>query len=343
MTSHGKPIGWLLLLLTLWGLALPLGCTQHAARPVPPALVGAPRRVGLPLVQLLTPNTPAVLPLVASLRREVAADLDLQVVLIGEQTQESFVRNLLVQELPAAVVLVDNSSALLYAHAIQDLAAPPPAIIVMASFVEQLQAQIPNSTGIAFEPPAVTSLSDMRSVMGRPLTRVGVVYRRGFEAFIDQERSRAAQEKIELVTVQVASRPTLSSLTRALRSLEREDLDAVWVSNDNVLLTRRLLTRAWLPFARKSKLPIVVGVPALVQPAVHFGLYAAVPDAAALGVQTADVLFSLLEHDFKHQGPAIQPPFALKTYLDLEQARGLGLAPGGEARVDVLVGRTDPK
>jgi len=104
-----------------------------------------------------------------------------------------------------------------------------------------------------------------------------------------------------------------------------------------VLLSQKLLSNTWVPFAKKTALPIVVGVPALVQGSVPFGTYAAVPDTVGLGVQTADLIYALEKSGWRTQGPAVQPPVAVKTYLNVALARELGAPPESEKRVDVLL------
>ena len=297
-----------------------------------------PRRGQLPLISVLAPEAAPVVPLVATLRSELLADFDLEVIPIRHDTTSSELRGALDAQRPSAVVLVDNSAVQLYAPLASSQTHPLPAVIVMSSFVERLQHSVPNSTAIAFETPAVTTLSDVRSILARPIARAGVVYREGFESFVARERELAQREKIELVAMAVPAEPNVASLGRALRRLEREHLDAMWLSNDNVLLTQKLLSNTWVPFARKTALPIVVGVPALVEGSVPFGTYAAVPDTVGLGVQAADLIYALQKSGWQTQGPGVQPPVAVKTYLNVALARELGAPPENEKRVDVLLG-----
>ncbi len=327
--------------LTLICLGAVAGQISTACQPTlrGPAPEFAPRarQPQLPLISVLTPEAAPVVPLLATLRSELAADFDVQVITVHRETTTRELASELDAQKPQALVLVDNSTAQLYAPIARAAKHPPPSIIVMSSFVEDLQRSVPNSTAIGFETPAVTTLSDVRSLLARPIARAGVVYRQGFESFVSHEHELAKREEIELVSLAVPSDPSVASLARVLRRLEREHLDAVWISNDNVLLSKKLLSNAWLPFAKKAGLPIVVGVPALVQSSVPFGTYAAVPDTVGLGVQTADLIFALHDRTWQLAGPAVQPPVAVKTYLNVARARELGAPPESERRVDVLL------
>lgn len=295
------------------------------------------RDPSLPLVTVVTPDSPEAIPLVRVLRSELRGSFDVQVSLAGPELDAEDLREALDTSRPVAVVLVDNSVTSLYRRAILGHRTPPPAVLVMNSFVEQVQPTIPNSTAIGFEPPAVVSLTHVRSLLERPIRRAGVVYRKGFEGFIEKERARARAEDIELVGIEVAEHPSTSAIGRALHRLERADPDVVWITNDNVLLSERALSEAWLPFARKARVPIVVGVPALVTKDGSFGTYAAVPDTEGLGLQTADLLFGLDGERFHASVAAVQPPVSIRTYLNVPRAVSLGLAPEGRSRVDVLV------
>jgi len=312
------------------------GCHPSASVPLtePHPL---PRRSQLPLITVLAPEAAPVVPLVATLRSELASDFDLEVIAVRHETSVSDVGAALAKQKPSAVVLVDNSAVQLYRPLARAALHPLPSVIVMSSFVDRLQASVPNSLAIAFETPAVTTLSDVRSILARPITRAGVVYREGFESFVARERALLLKEKIELVALEVPADPSVASLGRVLRRMEREHLDAMWLSNDNVLLSQKLLSNTWVPFAKKTALPIVVGVPALVQGSVPFGTYAAVPDTVGLGVQTADLIYTLQKSGWRAEGPAVQPPVAVKTYLNVTLARELGAPPENEKRVDVLL------
>ncbi len=295
------------------------------------------RDPNLPLVTVVTPNSAEAIPLVRVLRSELRGSFDVQVSLAGPDLAAEELRGAIDSARPAAVVLVDNSVTSLYRRAIAGHEAPPPAVLVMNSFVEQVQPTIPNSTAIGFEPPAVVSLTHVRSLLERPIRRAGVVYRKGFEGFIEKERARARAEDIELVGIEVAEHPSTSAIGRALHRIERAEPDVVWITNDNVLLSQAALSEAWLPFARKARVPIVVGVPALVTKDGSFGTYAAVPDAEGLGLQTADLLFRLDGPRFHDSVGPVQPPVSIRTYLNVPRAVSLGLAPEGKSRVDVLV------
>jgi hypothetical protein len=289
-------------------------------------------------IVVLVPPSAAVKPMIRVLRSELREDFLVRVQSVTEDTTVEELGRFLEKSDPQAIVVVDNPVVALYGSWARSHQAPPPAILTMSSFMEELRDTVPNSTGIAFEPPAVTTLSQLRRLFNRPLRKAGVVYRRGFERFIDRESRRLAVEEIELVAVAVAEKPGPRALFRALRELRKEGIDVLWVSNDNVLLSPELLSDVWFPQAKKSSLPVIVGVPGLVGTLPPFGTYAAVPDVEGLGLQVVDFVYELRASNWNVESRPIQPPVSLRTYVDVGAARDFGMKPEGEATVDVLVG-----
>jgi hypothetical protein len=239
---------------------------------------------------------------------------------------------------PSAVVLVDNPTVSVYASWARTQPAPPPSVIVMSSFAEQLQPGVPNSTGISFESPAVTSLLDLRRILKVPVRTAGVVYRHGFESYVRQEQARAAREKIDLVIEADRKMPTAAEVERALGRLRARGIDALWVTNDNGLLSTGLLHDVWVPFVERNRIPVIVGVPSLLSEDVKFGTFAAVPDIEGIGLQAADLIYSLSDNEWKPPTLRVQPPLSVRTYVDLKSARGLGMSKNAELTVDVLIG-----
>src|SRR5690606_42159694 len=76
---------------------------------------------------------------------------------------------------------------------------PPVAVILMASFAEDLQRTIPRSVGIAYEVPVVTSVVGLRS-LGTSVKRIGVVHRAGFSDYVHTQARLAAVEHITFIS-----------------------------------------------------------------------------------------------------------------------------------------------
>jgi ABC-type uncharacterized transport system substrate-binding protein len=146
-----------------------------------------------------------------------------------------------------------------------------------------------------------SSFVHLRSVVKTPVNRVGVVHRPRFRHFIEHQKQLAAKEQIDLVTVEVGNEIDGAHLRSALQSLiGRQKLDAIWMLNDNELIKNAaFLDQTWRAELRRARIPLVVGVPNLVDPETPLGSFAVVPDHEALGLQTANIIFDLADNDWK--------------------------------------------
>src|SRR5262249_47694854 len=123
---------------------------------------------------------------------------------------------------PPCVVLMDNRTVRLYreyqsSHRGREKL--PSALVLMSSFIEELTTQLKNTSGIAYEVPGVTTFVALRSIITRPVTRVGVIHRPLSLPFVQRQKDLAAREKITMVPVQVGADPTAAEIQSALRSL----------------------------------------------------------------------------------------------------------------------------
>lgn len=316
-----------------------LPACQEAKSPQSAAWLKNPaRRADKELVAVFAPALARSETLVRTLRSELALDFDVFAFGVERGASRHSIDSLVRSQEPTAIVLIDNPTVTAYSEWAKTQLNPPPAIILMSSFAEDLHRQVPNSTGIAFEPPAVRSLTDARYILGVPIHRVGVVYRKGFESYFAREKARAALEKIQLIGMPVRHSPSAREVHRALVRLSEADVHALWVPNDNALLSNHLLQDGWVPVLERHRIPVIVGVPSLISHDLHFGTFAAVPDVEAIGVQAADLIYKLSSHAWKTGSQAVLPPLSIRTYVDVERARHLGMTPETERGVDVLVG-----
>jgi putative ABC transport system substrate-binding protein len=108
----------------------------------------------------------------------------------------------------------------------------------------------------------------------------------------------------------------------ALRRLKRQ-IDALWILNDDHLLTPGLIADGWLPgLEERPFCPTIVGAASLLSPSSSFGAFAMLPDHTALGVQAANILFDLAEHDWILPPNArVESPQSTTTNVDLTQVR----------------------
>jgi hypothetical protein len=225
---------------------------------------------------------------------------------------------------PNGIVLMNNPTVAAY-RTYQERAATkrfPPAVIVMTSFFEGQTNLVASATGISYEVPLITAVTNLRKVMAAPIERIGVVLRPSQRGYVQRQAALAAREQISVVAQEVGAGPNASEVKWALRKLKGR-IDALWVLDDDRLLTPRLIADGWLPGLNEPPFtPTIVGAAALVSPRQSFGTFAVLPDHTALGVQAASILFDLAENNWVLPRDAqIQLPLSTTTTLDFVQAR----------------------
>jgi hypothetical protein len=239
---------------------------------------------------------------------------------------------------PVCIVAMDNRTVRLYRDLQQ--ARPdwrfPPAVILMTSFLDQVIGTLRDATGIAYEVPVVTSFVTVREIAKKPVRKIGVVYRRAFANVVAAQAQLAAIEKLTIVAVEVDDTPSPIDVDDALYMLLHErDVDALWVLNDNSLLTADALSESWLPRLHENPVPVVVGVSALVHPEVQFGTFAVLPDHERLGAQAANIVFELADNHWQLQDRSVELPLSVRTVVDIGQLRArFGLQPGALKKID---------
>lgn len=272
---------------------------------------------------------------------EMKREFGLVAIEVGGRSQVSAIAEGVRRHRPSGIVLMNNPTVLAYRD-FQNARATgtfPPAVIVMASFLDGYPRQVSQATGISYEVPLITVVTNLRKLVVQPIERVGVVLRPSLRGFVQRQAALAEREQIRVVPELVSSEPNESELRRALRRLKQR-VDAVWVLNDDRLLTPRLIGEGWLPgLNERPWCPAIVGAASLVSPAQSFGTFAVLPDHTALGAQAASLLFDIADNSWQLSGEAdVQLPLSTTTTIDLVQVRErFALRPDALSQVDHIL------
>lgn len=300
-------------------------------------------RAGAPRVLVCMPETRQTLEVWRGLSDELGRDFELVALRVeGQRASETLVRGIQRYQ-PAGLVLMNNPTVLSYerVQAAAESASFPPAVIVMSSFLEGASSRLRAATGISYEVPLITMVTNLRKLIAAPIERVGVIHRPGFEGFIARQAALALREQTAVVREPVSQRPNTSELKRALRRLKQR-CDAIWVLNDNGLLTPQLLADGWVPGLNERRwVPTIVGAASLVSPGQSFGTFAVLPDHTALGTQAASLILDIADNGWLlAAGTSIQLPLSTTTSVDLQQVRErFALRPGALSQVDKVLGQ----
>ena len=226
---------------------------------------------------------------------------------------------------PDMIVLMDTKAINAYKtwiYKFPELAPFPPTILMMSPFVESELDQITNSMAIEFEVQGVTGLRAFRDLFTKDISKVGVIHRSEVTDFIHRQKELCKLEKIELVSVNIdkpGKKITSSRVRSTLRRLFRkEKVDAIWILNDNVLLTRDILSKAWIPTLNRYEVPTIVGLDRFVieDQFSGFGQFGVVPDPFELGTLAAQTILDVRDQDWKIKDERLLPPISVFKYLN---------------------------
>jgi hypothetical protein len=328
-----------LALATVWGCAA-AGVDKAPARPeVSESIVDPPRRPGKPLVFIAMPGSTPFRATRKGLIDELAASFDVSTLVIDARTSGDAFQAALERAAPACVVLMNNSTVRLYRdyQRRRPGARFPPAVVMMASYLEDMRGELRNATGISYEVPGVTAFVGLRALIKAPVSRVGVIHLRSSQEFVARQRALAAKEHFDLVSIEVSAQPTLKEIQNALRAFRTVyRIDALWVLNDNRLLKDgRFLVEVWQPQLDALAVPVIVGAAPLVNQQSSFGTFAVLPEHPDLGVQGANLILDLADAGWNADAHPIELPVSTINVLDVAQAREkFGLRDGAVDRVD---------
>lgn len=216
----------------------------------------------------------------------------------------------------------------------------PPAIAVMALFIDNNLQGIRNIAGIRYEVPAVTSFTNLRNLITKPVRRVGVIYRKSVATFIERQNAICQREKLSLIGYPLPDRE--DNLKRSLRQALQhlivvEKVDALWVLNDSALLSLDAVRDVWVPKLRRFHKPVIVGVRPLIED-WEVGNFAVLPDHQGLGKQISELVYDMTSRDWDPTRNEIADPSSSFSILKLKFAeRYLGLIREKVGQVDVVL------
>ena len=284
-----------------------------------------PRKSGSPpTILVCMPKTEQTLEVWTGLRDELTNDFRLVVVEVADRECSSVIAEGARRHRPSAIVLMNNPTLSAYRE-FQRTAAEktfPPAVVVMTSFLEHRPREILAATGISYEIPLITVVTNLRKLITARIERVGIVVRSPLLRFVAEQAALAAREHITVVQEEVSLDPNASELKRALRRVKQR-AEALWILNDDRLLTPRLIADGWLPgLNERPWAPSIVGAASLVSSAQSLGTFAVLPDHTALGAQAASMILDIADHGWSlANGAEVQLPLSTTTTIDLVQAR----------------------
>jgi ABC-type uncharacterized transport system substrate-binding protein len=194
----------------------------------------------------------------------------------------------------------------------------------MGVFIKDAIYGLKNVEGISYEIPVLTSVISLRSVLGIPIKKVGIIHREFLNEFITHNKKFCNKEGIEISHIALPNKNDnyYSLLKKGLKTLlEDNDVDALWIPNDKTFLHPDMIKGIWIPAAKKYKKPVIVGVEVLVNPQLDFGTLAVLPDYMSLGSQAAEMIYEIMDHDWQCHNQKVEWPLAVYKIFNITKAK----------------------
>jgi hypothetical protein len=139
---------------------------------------------------------------------------------------------------------------------------------------------------------------------------------------VKRQADLASREQVVVQEEPLSAAPNISELKRAIRRV-KERADALWILNDDRLLTPKLIADGWLPgLSERPRIPTIVGAPSLVSAVGEFGTFAVLPDHTALGTQAGELIVDIADAGWTiRENVETVLPVSVVTTLDVAQAR----------------------
>lgn len=278
-------------------------------------------------ILVMAPDAPASTEIIEGMAAELPEEFALKREFVSPQTSTGDVGNYIKNHKPNVVILLNNNTVRLYREYQAEAGGSlPPAIIAMTSFADFETRGLKNYAGIHYEIPALTGFRELNAVVKKKIKKIGVVYRSDFADIIEAQKAFLEPEGFELVSREVrkSGPPVNRQIHRALRDLAyHENVDAIWLLNDNALLSQELLVKSWFPALKYNRKPILVGVPSLIAKNLDFGTFAVLPDHEALGGQLAELVFEIEGMEWSAGDLGLIQPVSVKKILHVRLAKEL--------------------
>jgi len=276
--------------------------------------------------------------------QEIEKDMQVTVLAVSGKTKLSALHKQILMK-PNLIVTIGNDALRRYIDYQNKYAkskAFPPALVLGALYVEYTLPKLKNATGISYEIPAVSGIVALRSLAANPIKRVGVIYRDWLSESIEANSDYARAEGAQLIGFRMNNKPR--NVGRALRQvfsdIEKDDVDAIWVVNDSLLINAELVNTVWAPQLRELAVPVIVGTESLVSTELAFGNFAVYPDHENLAFQAANRIYDIKYNQWRieTQGRIDRPLSVIKAInRDLMRINRIDITDKNIGEVDIVI------
>lgn len=278
------------------------------------------------ILLIVRPEGEAFKEVVTGIKEELEEEVTIAELIIDLKSTVITLSEKLKEVKPKLLVLMDNKSVNLYKKlqkGLPDSAVTIPSVACMAFFLDKTLEKVKNISGITYEIPVITSITNLCSILDIKVDKVGIIHRKFAREYIKKNKEYCRQEKIDLINIELSQKMIKKTeIKKSLKKLfKNEGVDALFVLNDNALLKSDILRDVWIPLEKKYKVPVVVGVEILADPKINLATLAVLPDHVNLGSQVAEMIFNIVDNNWQIDEPQIDPPLSVIKVVNVKKAK----------------------
>jgi hypothetical protein len=265
---------------------------------------------------------------VKGINDELSDGFNITEFVISQQTELKDLTNYININVPDLLVLMDNKPINLYKKYLdtEKPENPLPSVSLMGVLIKNAIKDLKNASGITYEIPVVTSIVNLRSILGIEMEYIGVIHRKYMTEFVNDNTRFCKKEGINIINSILPNKSNNYSkiLLKNLNYLiQDKNIEVLWVPNDNILLHPDLLNDVWIRTVKKFEIPVVVGVEVLVDPKLNFGTFAVLPDHTSMGVQASEMILRIKNNGWNASSIPVEPPVAVYKIINYKQVKNM--------------------
>lgn len=289
-------------------------------------------------------------PAMQEVKRAVARDLGSHQVenfTLKADTSYDQLKAELLRRKPRAVLLLDNRSVQLMQklHKEKDsYLSQLPASATMALNLKHILEGETKISGIEYEAPAFSILTQFRRLVDIKLSRVLVIYRPSqFQKVFQEAQIQLAREGVQLIGLNAeAEGDDATAIARFIDKNLKEDhandkVDAFLVLTDNKLLNNETFGPLWVSRARNMKIPFLCGIENFVSEKLRFCTFAAYPDHNDLAHQASEQIMAMIDDGVSPAEIGVDYLVSVKMAIDASRLNSMGLKLKEPLPVDIKI------
>ena len=271
-----------------------------------------------------------------TMKKDLASRYQIVDFVIEKTTAYGEVKSKISLEAPNLLVLMDNRSlnhVIHYNSEMPDAARKVKGVALMALNLKSILKNNKEFSGITYESPAYSLITQFRFLLQDPIANVLAFYRKSvFGEAIQIATHQLATEKITLHAIDIEqngkSKEDVSRfLTDNMKKYvtDKYKYDAVWVVLDSVILDAEVFRDTWIPAASASKIPFITGDESLVSADARFCTFAISPNLQDMAGQAIQQVDAILKDHVAPSDLGIEDIISVNKILNMRKAGELGL------------------